>query len=132
VTLARDVAKELAKRSRNRRLFFVAAVAGLIALALAYLRCGGGWGFGTGSGKGPGAGKGQAVMSVDAGPKRCTVRLDAKGLSLDGKPANQKEAVAACKQAGRADVVVTGDARQGDWDALRTALDEAGVPHGTP
>jgi hypothetical protein len=135
VTLARDVAKELAKRSRRRRLAFVGVVAALIAGALLYLRCGAGWGFGGGSGagKGPGPGGGSAKTATkDAGPKRCTVRLDAKGLALDGKRATQAEALAACKKAGRADVVVTGDARQGDWDALRQALDEAGVPHGTP
>jgi hypothetical protein len=126
VTLARDVAKERAKRSRRRKAAWLTVIAGAVALALMYLRCGMGLGFGTGSGTGTG------VAVTDAGPSRCKVRLDAAGISLDGKPATKKEALAACKAAGRADVVVTGDARQGDWDELRAALDEAGVPHGTP
>lgn len=132
MSLARDVAKELERRARIRKIIILAAVVGLIVLIVTYLKCGGGFGFG-GAGAGDGGGSGSAKHAVDdPKAKRCSLRLDAKGLSLDGKKATQAEALAACKKAGRADVVVTGDARQGDWDALRAALDEAGIPHGTP
>lgn len=132
MTLARDVAKELEKRARRRKIIILAVVVAAMALMLSYLQCGSGFGFGGGAGAGAG-GKGSAKQAVDdPKAKRCTVRLDAGGMKLEGKKATQDEIVAACKKAGRADVVVTGDARQGDWDALRAALDEAGIPHGTP
>lgn len=55
------------------------------------------------------------------------MRLDASGLSLDGAASDQAAVMTACKAAGGADVVVTGDAVQGAWDGLRVALLEAGV-----
>lgn len=116
------------ERRKKRGLLVWAAIAGLIALAILYWRCGGGFGFGGGSfGAGEGTGEGTAKKAADVSPKRCQLRLGATGITVDGKAATQAEAVAACKAAGGADVVVTGDARQGDWDALRSALDEAGV-----
>ena len=45
-----------------------------------------------------------------------------------GKPATRTKAVAACKSTTGADVIVTGDAREGDWRDLRTALEAAHVP----
>ena len=52
--------------------------------------------------------------------------ITAKGLELEGKPTTQDAIIESCKQG--ADVVVTGDARQGDWDTLKAALDAAKIP----
>lgn len=112
------------KRSRRRRLLAFALIALAILLALLYLTCGRGLG-GKGAGKGA-AGSARPVL-VDAGPVRCQVRVTASGITVGGKPTSREEAVAACKRTTAADVIVTGDARQGDWDELRTALEAAGV-----
>jgi hypothetical protein len=125
--LAQDVASEIESRRRRRRMLFLLTWLVGIILAVLYLRCGSGWGLGgkgKGEGKGAGAGPGSAQTT---GPKRCVVRVDAKGIRVDGKQVKREEAVAACKQTEGALVTVTGDARQGDWDDLRTALDAAGV-----
>jgi hypothetical protein len=126
MTLAKDVAKELEKRARRRKLVGFGAAVGLVVLAVFYLTCGRGWGLG-GPGKGNGEGSG-TVAAADAGPRRCTVRVTATGLVVDGKPVTRDEAVATCKATTGADIVITGDARQGDWDELRTALADAHVP----
>lgn len=121
--------KHAVDRRRKRGLLVWAGIAGLIALAILYWRCGGGFGIGGGDGIGAGTDRPEPVMSTsaDAAPRRCQLRLGASGISVDGKAATVADAVAACKAAGGADVIVTGDARQGDWDTLRSALDEAGV-----
>jgi len=124
--LARDVAKELERRRRRRRLIFAAVWIALIALALVYVRCGGSWGLG---GRGSGAGSGPGVVAAsDAGPHRCAIRIAANGVTVDGRAATREAAVATCRTAGGADVVVTGDAREGDWEGLRAALEAAKVP----
>ena len=136
MTLARDVAKELAKQQRRRKLLFLGVIGTVVVLAFLYLRCGAGWGIG-GSGKGKGNGKGQGVGDVknagtpDAGPRRCLLRLDGAGLSLDGKPTTQEAAIAACRDAGRAELLVVGDALTGAVEALEKALDDAKVPYST-
>ena len=117
------------RRRRRKLLFFVVWAAAIVA-ALLYLRCGRGWGTGgkgegKGAGQGPGSGPGSAASQ---GPKRCVIRVSAKGIVVDGKDMKQDEAVAACKRTEGALVTVTGDARQGDWDELRAALEEAKVP----
>ena len=123
---AKDVAKQLDRRRQRRRLAFLAAGAALVVLAIMFLRCGSGWGLG---GKGSGGGGGSAGEPAhDAGPKRCAIRVDAKGISVDGKPETRAEAVSACAKTTGADVVVTGDARQGTWDELRAALEAAKIP----
>ena len=104
---------------RRRRLALAAAGALALAAAL-WLRCGSGWGLG-GTGRGSGSGA--------AGPtaaKRCALRVTATGIFVDGKSRTRDEAVAACKATG-AEVVVTGDAREGDWKDLDAALHAAGV-----
>ena len=125
--LARDVASEIDRRRRRRRRMFLLVWALLIALAILYVRCGGGWGLGgSGGGKGPGtAAPGSAQTE---GPTRCTVRVSSEGITVDGKKVTPDAAVARCKQTEGALITVTGDARQGDWDDLRTALEAAGVP----
>lgn len=121
--LAKDVASELERRRRSRRLVLIAVWAAAIIAAILYVRCGSGWGTG-GKGPGKGAGTGSAETT---GPKRCVVRVSAEGISVDGKLVKRDEAVAACKQTEGALITVTGDARQGDWDELRAALEGAGV-----
>jgi len=120
---AKSVAKQLDRRQRRRKLLVLAAAATAIVLAVLYLRCGRGWGLG-----GKGAGSGTATPgATDAGPRRCAIRVAAHGLTVDGKAATRDEVVAACKATTGADVVVTGEARQGDWDDLRAALEAAHV-----
>ena len=85
----------------------------------------GGGGEGKGDDKGTSPATGSAVTP---GPVRCVVRVTAEGISVDGKQLPREEAVAACKQTEGALITVTGDARQGDWDELRTSLEAAGVP----
>ena len=119
---AKDVAKQLDRIHRRRRLLILGGWAALVILAALYLRCGRGWGTG---GKGPGAG-GSATGSAAAAPHHCQVRVTAKGLELEGKPSTQDAIIAACPQG--ADVVVTGDSRQGDGDALEAAFDAAHIP----
>lgn len=120
---AKEVARELDRRHRRRRLIILGGWALLVVLAALYLRCGRGWGVGGGSG-GTGGGSGSAAQPAPS--QRCQVRVTAKGTELEGKPATAGEIVAACARG--VEVVVTGDARQGDWDTLRSALDAAHVP----
>ena len=127
---AKDVAKQLERRRTRRRLLLLLSLAAAIALAITYLTCGRGWGLGgkgKGDGAGPGPGSGGTPL-VDAGPSRCAIRVTADGLTVNGTPATPTAAVATCKATTGADVVVTGDARQGDWDELRAALEAANVP----
>lgn len=134
--LARDMAKHLDRRQMRRKLVFWALLVGAIVLAALYLTCGKGFGLGgkgKGAGKGEGAGPGpgsvQPLLSapVDAGPIRCEVRVAASGITVGGKPATVDEAVAACKAATGTDVLVTGGARQGDWEDLKAAFERAGI-----
>jgi len=125
--LAKDVAKQLDRRRMRRKLVLFALFVVVIALAVTYLTCGRGWGIG-GAGKGEGSGSSGSAVVRDAGPNRCSLRVTADGIFVDGAPATREAAVATCKATTGADVVVTGDARQGDWDALRAALEAAGVP----
>lgn len=126
-------ARERARRRRRigKLLFWLLAIAAIV-LAIMLVRCGGGFGFGDGKdlsggkGKGPSDGSGGKASGVMA-PARCQLRVDAAGVSLDGKLTTVAAAVAACKATTGADVLVT-DALQGTWDELRAALDAAGVP----
>lgn len=123
--LAKDVAKNLDRRRMRRRLLVLVGLAAAIALAVLYLTCGRGWGI-SGKGNSEGKGVGSAIVR-DVGPQRCRIRISAAGITVDGKSATRKAAVAACKETTGADVVVTGDARQGDWDELRAALEAANI-----
>ena len=120
--LARDVAKQLDRRRMRRRMTIWSALLALVVAAATYLRCGSGFGVGTGTGH-----DGTGTVRPVAGPRRCAVRVAPGGTTVDGKPMSRDEAVAACKAATGADVVVTGDAREGDWQELRAALEAAGV-----
>lgn len=128
-------------RRRVRRLVLWGGLAALVILILLYARCRGGLGLGGGTSSGALRGSAATATALDAAPAaasaadagtdaappRCQVRVDAQGVTLDGKPATVDAAIAACRTAGAADVLVTGDAVQGTWDQLRTGLEAAGV-----
>ncbi|HUS31421.1 MAG TPA: hypothetical protein VMZ53_23080 [Kofleriaceae bacterium] len=124
--LAKDVAKELNAQRRKRKLATYSVFGALLAAAIFFARCGMGWGVGGGKGDGIGDGNGTSKAkgsgSAAAQAQRCTVRVSAEGIFVDGVKKTRDEAVAACKQTDGAMVTVTGDARQGDWDELRAAL----------
>jgi hypothetical protein len=124
--LAKDVARQLDRRQLRRKLLLLALLVAAVVVAVLYLTCGRGFGIG-GAGKGEGKGPGSSIPA-DAGPHRCAVRVTQTGVIVDGKAATREQAIAACKATDGADVVVTGDARQGDWDALRAAFEAAGIP----
>jgi hypothetical protein len=130
---AKDVAKHLDSRRMRRRLFGWTFVLGAIALAASYLTCGQGFGLGgKGPGKGEGSGPGSGSVSTllapgDAGPSRCQIRIAIGGIFVNGKSATVDEAVAACKDAGAAEVLVTGGARVRDRKELKAAFDRAGI-----
>lgn len=110
-------------------------VAGLVTAAVLYLRCGDGLGFGRGDGEGDGKSQvvprpaGEATGVLGGTATRCQLRLDAAGLHLDGGAGTTAidDAVRACKEAGGADLVATGDAVFGELERVREALDRAGV-----
>jgi hypothetical protein len=121
---ARDVAKQIDRRRTRRRLTLWSALLALVIAGAAYLRLGGGLGqLGLGGRDGD---DGDARRPV-AGPQRCAIRISAAGMTVGGKPMARDAAVAACKGTVGADVVVTGDAREGDWQDLRAALEAAGI-----
>lgn len=122
---AKDVAKQLERRARRRKLTTLAIVAALVALAISYMQCGSGFGLGGGKGKGKG-GEGSGTSKSNE-PARCTIRVTAEGIFVDGTKSTRDEAVSHCKKTDGAMVTVTGDARQGDWDELRAALEAVGV-----
>jgi len=124
---AKEIAKHVDRRRLRRRLILWLALLAAVVLALLYLRCGGRWGLGAGSSR-PGSGT-AAVVAIDAaGPHRCAIFVAAEGIQVDGVMQTRDGAVAACKGATGADVIVAGDARRGDWDQLEAALDAAGIP----
>lgn len=122
---------------RRGRLTPWVLVAGLIAAAILYLRCGDGFGFGRGDGEGSGARKDDSERTdrpatptgAVGSAARCQLRLDVAGLHLGGGKATvtTEEAVRACKEAGGAELVATGDAVFGELERVRAALDAAGV-----
>ncbi|HET7505488.1 MAG TPA: hypothetical protein VFK02_30920 [Kofleriaceae bacterium] len=121
---ARDVAKHIDRRRLRRRLTLWTLLLVLVAAAAAYLRCGQGLGlggFGEGGG-GPGPSSPRPLAQL-----RCAVRVTGSGILVDGKPRSLDEAVAACKDTGKAEVVVTGDAPHRDGPALIEALKAAGI-----
>ena len=128
--LAKDVATELHRRGRRRRLTFLILWVAVIVALLLYLRCGRGWGIGgDGADEDPGSATSAGSGSAEtAGPRRCVVRISSEGITVDGAKMSRDEAVAACKRTEGALITVTGDARQGDWDDLEAALEAAGVP----
>lgn len=62
------------------------------------------------------------------GARACSLRLDAAGLTADGHRVDVAGAVARCKEAGRAELVLDNDARISIYIDLCRALAVAGVP----
>lgn len=119
---ARDVAKQLDRRRTRRRATMWTGLLALIIAAAGYLRFGGGMGaLGLGGG---GSGDERRALTP---PARCAIRVSAAGITVAGKPMARDAAVAACQDAPGADVTVTGDAREGDWQDLQSALQAAGI-----
>ena len=126
---ARDVAKQIDRRRGHRKLVMFLLLLAALALAITRLPCGDGLGLGIGPGEDDGASTATPVTSsTDGSARRCALRVTGQGLIIDGKRGTLEEALAACKTAGGADVVVTGDARHGDWIELEAALKAAGIP----
>jgi hypothetical protein len=124
---AKAVAKHLDRRQLRRKVILWGALIATIILAVVYLRCGRGWGLGGGgAGKGDGDGDG-SNKGLISGPKRCAIVVSADGITADGVRVSRNAAVEACKGTTGADVIVTGDARQGDWDDLKGALEAAKI-----
>jgi hypothetical protein len=123
---AKQVAKELDKRMRRRKLTWLGVWAALIAAAVLYLRCGQGWGIG-GKGEGEGGSGAGSSTSTSTSAKRCQVRIDATGITVDGKGANRDTIVEVCRLAGGAELHVSGDARHGDVLQLQAALNTAKI-----
>lgn len=121
---ARDVAKQLDRRRTRRRMTLWTTLLALVIAAAAYLRLGGGLGV---LGLGGGAGSSGDERRPLVRPERCAIRVSAAGITVGGKAMARDAAVAACKDAPGADVVVTGDAREDDWQALQAALHAAHV-----
>jgi hypothetical protein len=69
--------------------------------------------------RGAGAGRADGGHGGGGGGRPCRLRLSAQGLTIDGEPATIDEAAARCDDA---ELVVTGDALQGNLDRLRAAL----------
>ena len=126
-TLARDVARHLDRRRGRGKPALLLLIAAAIGLAIAYLRCGDGLGLG-GSGRDSATSGSQTSKVPLAAPAtECSIRVTAKGLSVDGKPASREQVLETCQRTRRASVVVTGDARQGDWDELKAALESMAI-----
>ena len=116
----------------NKRRVRLLIIAAAVAAALLLGWCSRGWfGAGTGSDEAKQASKTQpqpvAQLPVDAGPSGCRLRIDKSGVQLDSKPITIDDAVTACKVAGRADLVVTGESKYGAVEELKRKLTSAGV-----
>lgn len=117
------------KKSGRTRWLIAAGVLAAAIAALLYARCAGGLGFGRGEGE---AEKRPAVQpvaeSVPAAPTPpCELRLDAAGLTVDGTAMEIAGAIEACKPAGKARLLVTGDSKYGAMVSIREALEAAGI-----
>ena len=70
-----------------------------------------------------------AAHSPRSGPpeRRCTLRVSARGISVDGDPMSRVAAVAYCKRTGGALVRIEDGAPPREWDQTRAALEHEGV-----
>ena len=59
---------------------------------------------------------------------RCTLRVTAKGIYVNGDPKSREQAVAACKRTVCALVAIEDNAPAGEWEKLQAALIRAGIP----
>lgn len=135
----------MSRKRKSRRTVYAAGGAGAALLALLFFQCPGGLGLGggsSGSGDGSGDTSAETVAATDQSDaatapaddtqpampvRRCQLRLDKTGLSLDGNRTDLDAAVVACQKTGAADLVVTGDASYGYLVAAKKALHDAHV-----
>lgn len=124
---------ESPKRMRQpKRYWPMLLVIAVIAVAawLIWKRCSGGFGAQ--------GGRSQPGESMAAEPRtpgstsgrgedRCQLRVDAKGISHEGKPIDHAAALKICAQAKIAQLTITGDARHGTVEDLEAALRAAGA-----
>lgn len=117
------------RRLRKGRVIAGGGLIGLLVAALLFLRCGQDFGLGGGAGDAPETPvrADAAPPPADAAPERCRLRLDADGLTLAGAVITVDDAVEACRAAGAAELVVTGDASFGLRERLRQALRAAAI-----
>lgn len=105
--------------AREKKKWSTAEKIGL-GLAIWWLIGGGGLGIGSSAGTiGLSAGGKRASW---ARPPRPRIRVDANGYTIAGRKVTVAEALALAQAAGGADLVITGDAKEGDVDAIRAAL----------
>ena len=64
-----------------------------------------------------------AYSHQPAPPERCTLRVAANGIYVDGDPTTREQAVAKCKHTSGAVVIVASDAPPSAWPALRSGLE---------
>jgi len=95
---------------------------------LVWLLVSGGGGLGLGGSGGGTASAAPAPPPTPAPPPPpCKVRIDILGVHVDGKPVDVKTAIERCRASKRAEVVVTGDARQGTKDDVMRSFAAAGI-----
>jgi len=58
---------------------------------------------------------------------RCTLRISAKGIAVDGEPMTADQAIARCKQMTGAMVIVADDAPEHAWPDMRARLERAKI-----
>jgi hypothetical protein len=104
-------------RERKRKMSTAEKIG--IGLALWWWFGGGGLGLGSTSGT---IGLASGKRASWARPPIPRIRVDANGYSIDGRKVTVDQALALAQAAGAADLVITGDAKEGDVDAMRAAL----------
>jgi hypothetical protein len=75
----------------------------------------------------PPAAPSSGAMPCYGNATRCTVRITAKGIYVDGDRTTRDAAVAACKRTACALVALDEGASPDEWKALQTALRRAGI-----
>ena len=70
-----------------------------------------------------------AAPAPRSGPRerRCTLRISARGIFVDGDPMSSVDAVAYCKRTEGALVRIEDGAPAHEWDQTRAALEREGV-----
>lgn len=133
-----DTPSKRRKRRKRpiRRTLIGVVLAAAVAVGMLLRGC-----FGLGSGDGSGDDRGdqpaetteiQALAEVtpDAAPPpltHCKLRLSSKGLTLNGDPIDIPGALNACRDAEEVRLRVTGGARSGTYDEIRSAFERAKI-----
>ena len=112
---------------RISTLISLAALVAVLGLILGWWRCG--WGRGEGSGAAESAAPDVTSVAAEAtapGAVPCVLRLDAAGLTVDGRTTDVAGAVTACGGRG-AQIHVVGDVLYGRFDELKRAFEAAKI-----